>query len=57
MNILKLLIEAREALGLWEQGNARGRAYIVFLDLRRAFDSCDHALLFRDKLSRARFPT
>ncbi len=28
----------------------------MFFDFKSAFDSCDHSLLFRDKLDRARFP-
>jgi hypothetical protein len=56
-NILKLFLEARKAYSLWQASEIRGRPCVVFFDFRSAFDSCDHFLLFREKLGRARIPT
>jgi hypothetical protein len=50
------MIEAKKAYADWQANRIRGRPCIVFFDFKSAFDSCDHYLLFREKLSRARFP-
>ncbi len=57
INILKLILEAKAAYKKWTNSSLRGRPYIVFFDLKSAFDSCDHNILFRSKLNQFRVPT
>jgi hypothetical protein len=43
-------------IAIRQTSEVRGRPSMAFFDFRSAIDSCDHALLFLDKLNRARIP-